>query len=174
MSRWDGAGRWAALRVCRGEPGSGRGCWCRKRPRSTPWAGVGQSLRHWAVGWCPWGGRKGHFCRGLQLGGGWTRAERGKVSRSEALGPPSRVGRGSSCGSDLPGLTAVTVPIPRLWQVDVASLRVHLPAGFREEVALGRAPGLCHVPGALGCGLVCGEEAQESQEVGCLPRVGSF
>ena len=68
----------------------------------------------------------------------------------------------------------MTVPIPPLWEVGVASLWVHLPAGFGEEVALGGAPGLCHVPGALGCGLVCGEEAQESQEVGCLRRVGSF
>lgn len=48
------------------------------------------------------------------------------------------------------------------------------PQVFGEEVVLGGALGLCHVPGALGCGLVCGEEAQESQEVGRLPRVGSF
>ena len=114
----------------------------------------------------PLGGRKGHSRRGLQLGGGWTRVEGGKVSGSEALGPLSWAGRGSSCGSDLPGLP--------LREVGVAALWVHLPTGFGEEVALGVALGLCHVPGALGCGLVCGEEAQESQEVGRLPRVGSF
>lgn len=88
------------------------------------------------------GGQEGTFRRGLQLGGGWTRAEGGKVSGSEALGPLSRAGRGSSCGSDLPGLTAVAVPIPPLWEVGVAALWVHLPAGFWGGGGAWRGPGV--------------------------------
>lgn len=78
------------------------------------------------------------------------------------------------CGSDLPELTAVTVPSPQPWEVGVASLRVHLPAGFREEVVLGGARGCAMCPAPWAAGWCVGKRPRKVRKWAVCPGWGLF